>query len=151
MSYPREPPDFSGPKWDRLLSELPRPAPAAAIVAWAHARDPETIFTTPISAAEILYGIAAMSDGRSRTALARAAETMLGTVLAGRILPFDRPATVEYARWAADRRRAGSQVGMADLQIAAIARACGATAIATHNPKDFASCGIPLIDPWAAP
>lgn len=32
--------------------------------------------------------------------------------------------------------------------ITATARARGAQAIATRNLKDFADCGIPLIDPW---
>jgi hypothetical protein len=96
----------------------------------------------------MLYGFAIMPDGRNRTALARAVEAMLGTVLAGRVLPFDRSAAAQYADWAGDRRRAGKTVGMADLQIAAIARARGATAIATRNLKDFVNCRIPLIDPW---
>ncbi len=39
---------------------------------------------------------------------------------------------------------------MADLQIAAIARVRGATAIATRNTRYFAGCGVPLVDPWQA-
>jgi predicted nucleic acid-binding protein len=134
-----------------VLSELTRTVPSVTVMAWARAQHPETIFTTTICEAEMLYGIAIMPDGHNRTALARAVEAMLGTVLAGRVLPFDRSAAVQYADWAADRRRAGKAVGMADLQIAAIARARGATAIATRNLKDFVDCGIPLIDPWTMP
>jgi predicted nucleic acid-binding protein len=116
-----------------VLSELVRPVPSAVVISWARAQDPGTIFTTTICEAEILYGIAIMPDGRSRSALARAVEAMLGTVLAGRVLPFDRSAAVQYADWAADCRRAGKMVGMADLQIAATARGRGATAIATRT------------------
>jgi predicted nucleic acid-binding protein len=32
--------------------------------------------------------------------------------------------------------------------IAATARAYGVRAIATRNTKDFADCGVTLIDPW---
>ncbi len=35
--------------------------------------------------------------------------------------------------------------------IAATARAHGAKAIATRNLRDFAGCGIALLDPWADP
>jgi hypothetical protein len=69
-------------------------------------------------------------------------------LFAGRVLPFDSAAAAEHGTWAADRRRNGKQVGMADLQIAAIARARDAEAIATRNTRDFADCGVALIDPW---
>lgn len=131
-----------------VLSELTRLAPSPAVVAWARAQAPELIFTTTINEAEMLYGIAAMPDGRRRATLVRAVDAMLGTILAGRVLPFDRPAAVEYAAWASDRRRAGRTVAMADLLIAAIARARRASSIATRNISDFVDCGVPIIDPW---
>ncbi len=131
-----------------VLSELTRPVPSPAVIAWARAQVSESIFTTTINEAEMLYGIAAMPDGRHRATLARAVDAMLGTVLAGRVLPFDRSAAVEYAAWAADRRRVGRTIAMADLLIAAIARARRASAIATRNISDFMDCGVPVIDPW---
>jgi predicted nucleic acid-binding protein len=39
---------------------------------------------------------------------------------------------------------------MADLQIAAIARARNASAIATRNIRHFANCGVAIVDPWSA-
>jgi toxin FitB len=133
-----------------VLSELARPSPSPAVIVWARAQPLETVFTTTVNEAELLYGIAIMPDGRKRTDLGRAVTAMLDTVLAGRVLPFDRLAAREYAAWAADRRRAGRPLGMADLQIAAIARARMATAIATRNTDDFTDCGISVINPWQA-
>jgi predicted nucleic acid-binding protein len=133
-----------------VLSEIVHPAPSEVVIRWARAQDPDAIFTTAICEAEILYGIAAMPIGRSRSYLARAVAAMFDTVLAGRVLPFDRRAAAEYADWAATRRRAGKPVGVADLQIAAIARARGAQAIATRNIADFEGCGVSLVDPWTA-
>jgi toxin FitB len=134
-----------------VLSELTRPVPSPLVVAWARAQDPAAIFTTAISEAELLYGIAAMPDGRRRAGLARAVAAMFGTVLAGRVLPFDRAAAAAFGEWAAERRRTGRPVGMADLQIAAIARARSAAAIATRNINDFTGCGVPVTDPWQTP
>lgn len=57
-----------------VVFELTSPAPAPAVVAWAPAQAPETIFTTVVSEAEMLDGIASMPDGRKRAALARAVE-----------------------------------------------------------------------------
>ena len=66
---------------------------------------------------------------------------------AGRILPFDAHAAVEYASLVADCEAKGRAVSMADAQIAAICRAHGA-AIATRNVKDFQFSGVEVMNPW---
>lgn len=121
------------------------------MVAWADAQRSESLHATAISEAELLYGVAILPPGRRREDLRRSVVTAFAGLLAGRVLPFDSAAAASFAAWAAERREAGQPVGMADLQIAAIARARGATAIATRNLRDFAGCGVPLINPWAAP
>ena len=133
-----------------VLSELIRATPSPAVLAWARAQDADAIFTTAVCEAELLFGVAAMEEGRRRTALARAVEAILGTILGGRVLPFDRAAARLYGVLEADSRRAGRPVDMADLQIAAIARARNAGAIATRNVQHFAGCGLAIVDPWSA-
>jgi predicted nucleic acid-binding protein len=68
-------------------------------------------------------------------------------VVQSRVLPFDRAAAPIYADLAAERRRRGRSVDLADLQIQAIGRAHAVAAITTPNTSDFADCGVPLIDP----
>jgi hypothetical protein len=67
----------------------------------------------------------------------------------GRVLPFDRDAARVYAEIAAHRFARGRPISQFDCQIAAIARARGAT-VATRNVKDFADTGVDVIDPWTA-
>lgn len=131
-----------------VVSELIRATPASAVMVWARAQDAATIVTTAVCEAELLFGIAAMAEGRRRTALARAVEAILGTVFGGRVLPFDRSAARIYGELAAESRRSGHAVGVADLQTAAIARARNAAAIATRNTRHFAGCGVAVVDPW---
>jgi hypothetical protein len=133
-----------------VISELAKPQADVAVIAWADSQPIATLHATAISEAEMLYGVALVPFGRRREDLRRAVLTAFSTVLAGRVLPFDSAAAAAFADWAADRRRAGKPVGMPDLQIAAIARSRGAAAIATRNTRDFAGCGVPLIDPWQA-
>ena len=133
-----------------VLSELIRATPSPAVLAWARAQDAEAIFTTAVCEAELLFGVAAMAEGRRRTTLARAVEAILGTILGGRVLPFDRAAARFYGVLAAECRTAGRPVGIADLQIAAIARARNAGAIATRNTQHFAGSGLAIVDPWSA-
>jgi len=132
-----------------VLSELIRATPSPAVLAWARAQDADAIFTTAVCEAELLFGVAAMADGRRRMTLARAVEAILGTILGGRVLPFDRAAARLYGVLTAEIRRSGRPVGMADLQIAAIARARNAGAIATRNTQHFEGCGLAIVDPWS--
>jgi len=105
------------------------------------------LFTTTITEAELLYGIALLPDGRRRRSLEAVVRQLLSAQFAGRILPFDSAAAREFADIAATRRNAGRPIGEADGRIAAIARSRGAI-LATCNIADFADCGIAIIDPW---
>jgi toxin FitB len=132
-----------------VLSELMRPSPATSVERWVAARPSSSLFTTTITQAEILYGVALLPRGRRRNALEGAVEAMFEEDFAERVLPFDAAAAHAFARIAADRRREGKAIAQLDAQIAAIARARDA-AIATRNVKDFEGCGVELFDPWDA-
>ncbi len=131
-----------------VLSELMAPAPAEQVERWVAARPSSSLCTTAITQAEILFGIRLLPKGKRRERVEAAAGVLFGKVLAGRVLPFGSDAAIAYARIAADRRRRGSPISHADAQIAAITRAAGAD-LATRNVRDFAGCGIRLLDPWA--
>lgn len=133
-----------------VLSELISPIPSAAVLRWARAQPSDAISTTVICEAELLYGVAILPAGRRRDALKRAVETMFATMLGGRVYPFDRSAARIYAELAGAIRREGRPVGLADTQIAAIARAHNVSAIATRNVRHFAGVDIPIVDPWQA-
>src|SRR5215831_17658295 len=124
-----------------------RSQPAAAVFAWVAAQPRAMLYTTSLNKAEILYGIAALPDGRRRAALAAAAEAMFTDDFAGRVLPFDEEAAVHYAEIVAARRREGRLTEAFDAQIAATARVAGAD-LATRNLGDFVGCGVTLVNPW---
>jgi hypothetical protein len=131
-----------------VISELTKPRADPTVIAWADRQSIARLHTTAVSEAEMLFGVALLPAGRRRDYLHRAVATVFSSLLAGRVLPFDSAAAAAFSEWAADRRLAGQNVGFPDLQIAAIARARGAAAIATRNTRDFAGCGVPLINPW---
>jgi predicted nucleic acid-binding protein len=132
-----------------VLSELLRPAPEPRVEAWLAAQDGAEVYLTAITEAELRYGVAIMANGRRRSALAAAVDRILREDFIARILPFDSAAAQVYAAIGAARRLAGRPIAQADCQIAAIARANGAT-IATRNIGDFEDCGVALINPWQA-
>ena len=131
-----------------VVSELIRPAPDPTVEAWVAGRVAATLFFSAVGEAELLYGVAIMSAGQRRDALASEIEAMLREDFAGRVLPFDGEAARAYAEIAAARRADGRPVSQADVQIASIACSRG-MAVATRNVRDFADMGIDIIDPWA--
>lgn len=130
-----------------VVSELMKAAPAERVLGWIAAQPASALYTTSITQAEILHGLALLPTGKRRNALESAAEAMLREDFAGRILPFGSDAALAYARIAADRRRAGRPISHFDAQIAAIARSAGA-AIATRNVTDYDRCGVKIFNPW---
>ena len=132
-----------------VASELMRPEPAPAVVAWIAARQAQEIYLTVVTEAELRYGVAILPVGRRRRMLETAMTRWLDVGFRERILPFDSAAARACAEIAADRRQAGRPIGEADCRIAAICRSRGAVLI-TRNVRDFIGAGIAVADPWAA-
>ena len=131
----------------KVISEVLRPAPEAAVGNWMQKQAVAELFTTTVCEAELLLGAALLPQGRRRKELEQSIITILQRLFVGRVLPFDRAAANAYAEIASARRRIGRPISTFDAQIAAIARAHGA-AVATRNVADFNDCGIDVIDPW---
>jgi len=130
-----------------VLSEPLRPSPSTKVLDWMRSQPNTVLFTTTITEAELLYGIAFLPRGKRRDLLKSVVERMFAVHLAGRVLPFDNAAARDYADIAAVRRRSGRPMSEPDARIAAIARSRGAE-LATRNVADFAGCELEVINPW---
>lgn len=132
-----------------VVSEMMRATPNAAAFLWLNRQPVDQIYTTVITEAEILIGIALLPAGQRRDELDKDGRLLFDSDLDGRILLFDRAAAALLATIFSSRRRQGRPIEFADAQIAAIARSQNAT-LATRNTRDFTDCGIDLVDPWTA-
>ena len=130
-----------------VLFELFRPTPDRNVLAWLDAPTATEIATTAITAAELLYGVERLPDGKRKAALREGVRQVLDEDFEGRIETFDKAAAEQYSMIVAERDRLGRPISTGDAQIASIARRLGAT-LATRNTKDFEDTGIKLIDPW---
>ena len=130
-----------------VVSELMKAAPEQRVLFWISAQPQSSLYTTSITQAEILHGIALLPAGKRRRAIEDAAHAMFTEEFKDRILGFGSDAASPYAHIAAERRRAGRPISSFDAQIAAIARSVGAT-IATRNVADFSGCRVGLVNPW---
>ena len=131
-----------------VISEVMKASPAARVTKWLASYPHSRIFTTSVTQAEIFFRLELMPHGRKRDALYNAAAAMFRDKFIDHVLAFDGDASHIFAAIASARRKAGQPIGQFDCQIAAIARSHGA-AIATRDLRDFADCGVELIDPWA--
>jgi predicted nucleic acid-binding protein len=80
-------------------------------------------------------------------AVSIAVDTFIDRAFADRILAFDSDAARHYGTLMAARRRAGQTLNAPDGQIAATASSHGFQ-LATRNTKDFANCGLVLVNPF---
>ncbi len=132
-----------------VVSELMKPSPSAAVIEWVRARTGSELFTTSITLAEILYGIARLTDGR-RKELLRSTASDVFAAFEDQVLPFDSSAATHYAEVVGGRDQIGLPIDGFDGQIASICRAHGA-ALATRNLRDFRQTDVTLIDTWQRP
>ncbi len=130
-----------------VLSELMKREPLPGVEQWLTAQPPASLFTTSVTKAEVLYGVALLPAGERRDALEEAVTSMFEEDFDGRVLAFDGAAAYDYAIIASHRRQAGKPISQFDAQIAAIARSRGAV-VATRNVSDFEDCGIDVHNPW---
>ena len=130
-----------------VVSEIMRPVPNTNVADWFERTAQLTRFITSITEAELLFGVEWMPEGKRRDTFAIVIERLIKIDLPLPVLPFESADAPYYAKIAAMRRRAGRPISIFDAQIAAIALRRGLP-IATRNVRDFADCGVTLINPW---
>jgi predicted nucleic acid-binding protein len=132
-----------------ILSAMMSTRVVPEVAEWIAGQPVGLLFTTSISQAEILSGIAIMPESRRRSDLEAAAGAMFLEDFEGRVLPFDMNAAVAYADIFAARRRAGRPTSTVDLLIASVARSHHASVV-TRDVSGFEGCGLKVINPWKA-
>lgn len=132
-----------------VISETFRPVPDRAVAGWLREQPLNQVFVTSVNKAELLTGLALMSDGKRKQALADVIERFFEESLMTPVLGFEEDAAIQYARIFSQRRKSGRPISEMDCEIAAIALTHG-YAVATRNVVDFENCGIGIINPWEA-
>lgn len=133
-----------------VISEVTKIGANQVVLSYVNGLAPETIFTAAICEAEIRYGLLLLPAGRRRELLIAQMAAFFDIALRDQVLRFDRACAALYGEIRSAREAAGRPISAADAMIAATVRAYGATFIATRNTRDFALCGVGLVDPWRA-
>jgi predicted nucleic acid-binding protein len=125
-----------------VVSELRRPRPHGAVVAWLQATADRDLHLSAVTLGEIQAGIELTRA--QDAAKAAALEAWLERVAASyNVLPMDGAAFRAWARLMHRR----SDTLYEDAMIAATALVHGLTVV-TRNIADFSSFGVPLLNPF---
>ncbi|MFB9866885.1 type II toxin-antitoxin system VapC family toxin [Vreelandella sulfidaeris] len=131
-----------------VVSEAMKPEPDPAVRAWLNEQSAETLYLSSVTLAELLFGIAALPNGKRKDMLS---ETLDGLVelFRGRILPFDIDAARKYAELAVKARTAGRGFPVPDGYVAAIAVSQGYQ-VASRDMAPFEAANVDVINPFEA-
>ena len=125
-----------------VVSELRKPRPHGAVVAWMKTLRPEQIFLSAVTIGELQAGVELTRKNDAAKALE--IETWLTMVEASfTALPMDSACFREWAKLMAGK----SQAMMEDAMIAATARVHGLH-VATRNERDFRQFQVGAFNPF---
>ncbi|NKB60703.1 MAG: PIN domain-containing protein [Gammaproteobacteria bacterium] len=130
-----------------IISELAKKNGNENVIDWFYTLDRQSVVTTSITVAELLYGIYILPDGKRKTELEKTVSYVLGEVLDNPVLEFDYSAAHAYGALCAKLRVEGIAISQNDDMIAAIVLVHDGVLV-TRNTKDFASCGIEVLNPF---
>jgi predicted nucleic acid-binding protein len=121
-----------------FISETFKPQPSTAVDRWLQAQAGADLFIATLTVAELWRGAFTQAPGRRRRQLEDwlAGPNGPETLFRGRILAFDLPAAMEWARLMAEGTRIGRPRSALDMVIGAIA-AANQCVVATGNERHF--------------
>jgi predicted nucleic acid-binding protein len=125
-----------------VVSELRRPRPHGAVVAWLAAVPDRQLYLSAFTIAELQAGVelTRQQDFARAAELDRWIDRVVGSF---NILPMDAAIFRIWAKLMHGR----SDTLMGDAMIAATAAAHGFTVV-TRNVRDFMTLGVPVLDPF---
>jgi predicted nucleic acid-binding protein len=128
-----------------VISELVRPKPAKAVLAWFENIPSEALHISVLTLGEIRKGVEQMPDGARREKLRLWLEHDLAGWFETRVLPIDIQVADCWGRLIAQMRR---PVPSIDSLLAATALH-HELRLVTRNQKDFDYSGLEVINPWS--
>lgn len=130
-----------------VISEVLKLAQDPMFVERMRQLDMNDTYVTAISFGEMRAGVELLPPGHKRDLLDVQVNVLFDRDFAGRILDFNSSAAFEFGEIAGKLGDAAFDELLMDAQVAAIARARGAT-VATRNIRHFKLFEVALFNPW---
>jgi predicted nucleic acid-binding protein len=127
-----------------VISELRRPKPHGAVLAWLNSVDDSELYLSAVTLGEIQAGVE-LTRAQDAAKVAQIDDWLDLVAQTYNVLPMDGAA---FRMWARLMYRKSNTL-YEDALIAATARVHNLTVV-TRNVADFASFGVPLLNPFEA-
>jgi toxin FitB len=130
-----------------IISNATKPLPSPSLLTWMSEQADEDLLISTLSLAEIQRGILQLNEGRKKRELEQwfLGSTGPQALFKNRVLSFDEPAALLWARLMAEGTANGRPRSALDMIIAATAGA-NACILVTDNEKDFRN-SVKFINP----
>jgi predicted nucleic acid-binding protein len=121
-----------------IISNITKPEPSPSLLEWMSIQADDNLCIASLTVAEIRKGVLEKPAGKKRDQLEVWFSGPEGplSLFAGRILPFDEPAAMIWARLMAEGKARGRPRSALDMIIAAVAEANDCMVV-TDNERDF--------------
>ena len=129
-----------------IISNVTNLSPSEQLVSWMQQQADEDLFISSLTVAEVYRGVLEKPAGKERRELERwfAGPEGPQALFSGRVLPFDEPAGLLWARLMAEGTTDGRPRSALDMVIAATAEANDCVVV-TDNEQQF--LGLTIINP----
>jgi toxin FitB len=129
-----------------IISNVTKPLPSEQLVSWMERQADDDLFISSLTVAEIYRGVLEKPAGKKRRELERwfAGPEGPQALFSGRVLPFDEPAGLVWARLMAEGTADGQPRSALDMVIAATAEANDCVVV-TDNEQHFV--GLRIVNP----
>jgi toxin FitB len=128
-----------------VLSDATKKKPSAAVRQWVRENE-DDLYISPVSLAEIRYGILLMNPGRNQNDLKEWFQKLI-EAYQNSTFPLDQHVSLTWAQLLHDLKVKGRKMPLEDSIIAATAKTHDLTLV-TRNIRDFAHTGINLFNPF---
>lgn len=107
----------------------------------------EALHISPVTLAEISFGIELVSDASHRAELATWLTHKVRPIFEHRVLPISEDVMLTWRLFVEEGRKAGHTFSQPDLIIAATAAQYGLTVV-TRDVSEFQHAKVPFLNPW---
>jgi predicted nucleic acid-binding protein len=132
-----------------VLSELRRPKPDRAVVAFIAGQPLEQLYVSTVTMAEIRFGIELVGDAGRRAELRDWLAQKVRPMFDRRVLQITEDVMLKWRLLVETGRKSGHTFSQPDLIIAATALHHGMSVV-TRDVDEFERAGASVINPWLA-
>lgn len=131
-----------------VISEWTKPVPNDGVREWLASTEPDHVYLSVITLAELRCGVEQLAPGRRRTILDTWMTADLLLRFEDRILDIDFIVANEWGKLMAHSQGQGKTAGIMDTWIAATATVYGMTVV-TRDLAPFQAVAVPCFSPWS--